>query len=130
MCHSERSEESVIKIKILHGVYTKRSELFRTTTLRAISPSLEKDMFYVYVLKSEKDNKLYIGYTADLKRRIFEHNTKIEQSTKSRAPFQLIYYEAYLSQKDAKYRESQLKKFSGSYIHLKKRIKNSLILFK
>ncbi len=34
-------------------------------------------MFYVYVLKSVKDDGLYIGYTDDLKRRIFEHNKKI-----------------------------------------------------
>jgi len=87
-------------------------------------------MFYVYVLKSVKDDGLYIGYTNDLKRRIFEHNKKSSQSTKFRAPFCLIYYEAYVSIKDAKHREAMLKRFSGSYIHLKKRIKNSLIFFK
>jgi len=32
-------------------------------------------MFYVYILKSEKDGKLYIGYTNDLKRRLEEHNS-------------------------------------------------------
>ena len=79
-------------------------------------------MFYVYVLKSAKDDKLYIGYTSDLKRRIFEYNAKTELSTKSRTPFQLVYYEAYLSQKDVKYRESQFKRFSGSRMHLKRRI--------
>ena len=87
-------------------------------------------MFYTYILKSIKDGKLYIGYTSDLKRRIFEHNAKTELSTKNRTPFQLVYYEAYLSEKDAKLREHNLKRFSGSYIHLKKRIKNSLIFFK
>ena len=87
-------------------------------------------MFYIYVLRSIKDDKLYIGYTGDLKRRIFEHNAKTELSTKNRTPFQLVYYEAYLSEKDAKLREHNLKRFSGSYIHLKKRIKNSLVLFK
>jgi len=37
-------------------------------------------------------------------------------------------YEAYASKKDAKHRENMLKRYSGSYTHLKKRIKNSLII--
>ena len=87
-------------------------------------------MYYVYVLKSEKDDKLYIGYTKDLRRRVHQHNTSSSLSTKSRIPFQLVYYEAYLSEKDAKDRERKLKRFAGSYTHLKHRIKNSLILSK
>ena len=87
-------------------------------------------MFYVYLLKSKKDGDLYVGYTADLKRRLIEHNNLTEKSTKSRAPFDLVYYEAYASVGDAKHREDMLKRFSGSYMHLKKRIRNSLILFK
>ena len=83
-------------------------------------------MYYVYVLKSLKDKNLYIGYTNDLKRRLFEHNTNRSKSTKFRTPFELIYYEAYASEKDAKDREYKLKRFSGSYIHLKGRIKNSI----
>lgn len=83
-------------------------------------------MFYVYVLKSKKDSSLYIGYTNDLKRRFIEHNNRTETSTKYKAPFELIYYEAYKSMKDAKNREHQLKRFSGSYNHLRKRTKNSL----
>ncbi len=87
-------------------------------------------MYYVYVLKSKKDDNLYLGYTNDLNRRLKQHNTSSSKSTKSRLPLQLIYYEAYLSEKDAKNREYQLKRFSGAYTHLKHRVKNSLILFK
>ncbi|MAZ40895.1 excinuclease ABC subunit C [bacterium] len=83
-------------------------------------------MYYVYVLKSKTDESLYIGYTNDLKRRFEEHNTKQSKSTKSKAPFELVYYEAYNSRSDAKYREKQLKRFSGAFTHLKKRIYNSL----
>jgi len=93
-------------------------------------PSLGKNMYYVYVLKSIKDDKLYIGYTTDLKRRLKEHNTLSSKATKPRLPLKLVYYEAYLSEKDAKEREFKLKRFSGSYTHLKHRIKNSLILSK
>jgi len=53
-------------------------------------------MYYVYILKSLKDRKLYSGYTADLKARLLEHNKGRAESTKHRIPFQLIYYEAYL----------------------------------
>ncbi len=87
-------------------------------------------MHYVYVLKSKKDDKLYIGCTADLKRRLLEHNAKLSKATSYRTPLQLVYYEAYFSSKDAKTREKRLKRFSGSYTHLKRRIEDSLIISK
>lgn len=83
-------------------------------------------MFYVYILKSKKDSKLYIGYTNNLKRRLQEHNEMRTFSTASRVPFSLVYYEAFKSQKDAIAREKQLKKFKSAYAQLKKRIINSL----
>ncbi|MBM3250728.1 MAG: GIY-YIG nuclease family protein [Candidatus Nealsonbacteria bacterium] len=83
-------------------------------------------MFYVYVLKSNKDRRLYIGYTNNLKRRIQEHNQGKTFSTAQRGIFSLIYYEAFKSQKDAIVREKQLKQFRSAYGHLKKRIANSL----
>ncbi|MDQ2658999.1 MAG: GIY-YIG nuclease family protein [Verrucomicrobiota bacterium] len=30
-------------------------------------------MFYVYVLQSDKDSGLYIGFTTDLKKRLAQH---------------------------------------------------------
>ncbi|MAF20515.1 MAG: excinuclease ABC subunit C [Parcubacteria group bacterium] len=84
-------------------------------------------MFYVYVLKSKKDNKLYIGCTSDLRRRYHEHNNGQSLSTKNRRPFELIYYEAYSSSKDAIARERKLKRFKNSYTELKKRLYNSIM---
>lgn len=63
----------------------------------AASPSHRKLMYYVYVLKSQKNGSLYIGYTDDLKRRFEEHNNLKSQSTKYKAPFEIVYYEAYKS---------------------------------
>ncbi len=83
-------------------------------------------MFYVYILKSKKDGKLYIGYTNDLKRRVEEHNSGKNISTKSRRPFELVYYEAYKSDDDAKHREDMLKLFGHALGGLKRRIKLSL----
>lgn len=84
-------------------------------------------MFYVYVLKSKKDDSLYIGSTNNLQRRFKEHNQKLVDSTKLKVPFDIVYYEAYVSENDARARESKLKRFSGSYTHLKRRIKNSIL---
>jgi len=84
-------------------------------------------MFYVYVLKSQKDGKLYIRYTSDLKRRFSEHNKGQSLSTKNRTPLILVYYESYHSSRDARTREAKLKKFKNSYTELKKRLQHSLI---
>jgi putative endonuclease len=81
-------------------------------------------MYYVYILKSKKDNKLYIGVTNNLRKRVNEHNQGLTKSTEYRRPLVLIYYEAYLSQKDTQ--ERKLKNFKNSYGELKKRIVNSL----
>jgi len=83
-------------------------------------------MYYIYLLKIKKDNKLYIGLTDDFKKRLIEHNQGLNKSTKYRRPLVLIYYEAYASLKDAQIREKKLKQFKNSYGELKKRIINSL----
>lgn len=70
-------------------------------------------MYYVYVLHSELDGKLYIGYTPDLKARLNKHELGYVSSTKHRRPIKLIYYESYLSQVDAKKREIYLKGGNG-----------------
>ena len=82
-------------------------------------------MYYVYVLKSLKIKELYIGYTNNLKRRLMEHNNGDNISTKHKAPFKLVYYEAYHSPSDAKHRERQLKRHAQAYVALKQRIRNS-----
>lgn len=47
-------------------------------------------MYYVYILKSIKDNNLYIGRTNNFDRRLKEHNSGKVSSTKSRKPFVLL----------------------------------------
>jgi len=69
--------------------------------------------FIVYVLRSLKDNNFYTGFTADLKKRLTEHNEGITKSTKCRRPFELIYYEACRNRKDALHREKYLKTTYG-----------------
>ncbi|MDD2654205.1 MAG: GIY-YIG nuclease family protein [Candidatus Omnitrophica bacterium] len=83
-------------------------------------------MFYVYLLKSNRDNNLYIGFTNDLQRRVQEHNGGLVPSTKSRIPFELIYCEGYKAEKDARHREVNLKLRSRAFAQLRKRITVSL----
>ena len=49
-------------------------------------------MYYVYILKSKKDENFYIGYTKNLKNRIKMHNQGKVKSTKNRRQFELVYY--------------------------------------
>jgi len=75
-------------------------------------------MYYVYVLKSLKTQELYYGYTNDLERRMRKHNSDHK--------WKLIYYEAYLSESDARQRERRLKHYGQARTCLKRRIKESL----
>jgi putative endonuclease len=84
-------------------------------------------MFYLYVLKSKKDNNIYIGSTNDLRRRLIEHNEGKVFSTKGRRPFELRYYESYYNKDEARKRESSLKKDGRALSQLKIRIAKSLL---
>jgi putative endonuclease len=59
-------------------------------------------MWYTYILQSKKNKNLYVGHSSDLKRRFTEHNQKRGGSYSSKnAPFDLIFYEAYVEKEDA-----------------------------
>jgi len=79
-------------------------------------------MYFVYVLYSEKDGGLYIGYTTDISRRVSEHNNGDTFSTSYRRPLMLAYYEAYFCKEDALGRERFLKSGAGR-MFLKKQMK-------
>ena len=86
---------------------------YRCASHLVASPRKNTVMYYVYVLHSKKDKKLYTGYSKDLERRFSEHTHGKVASTKDRLPLNLIYYEAYLYEEDAKGRELFLKGGSG-----------------
>ena len=58
-------------------------------------------MYFTYVLRNQKDNRFYIGFTKDLKGGIALHNSEKDRSTAGRHPLSLIYYEACLNETDA-----------------------------
>ncbi len=82
-------------------------------------------MYYVYILHSLKDKKLYVGYSNNVKRRLEEHNKGLVSITKYRRPFKLIYLEGYLNQQDATAREKFFKTGWGR-AYLKRVLKNYL----
>lgn len=81
-------------------------------------------MNYVYLIQNEIGN-IYYGSTCDLRRRLKEHNSNKSFSTKNHQ-WKLIYYEAYLNEKDARIREKHLKHHGQSLAHLKNRLSFSL----
>jgi len=83
-------------------------------------------MFYMYILKSDKDKNLYFGYTNNLTNRLKEHNSGFVRSTKSRIPLRCVYYEAYASKPDAMKREHNLKLGARALRQLLIRVQNSL----
>ena len=84
-------------------------------------------MFYIYILQSQQDAKLYVGYTNDIRRRLKEHNSGKVTITKHRRPFKLIYLEGYLNQQDATSREKFFKTGWGR-TYLKRVLKSYWLL--
>lgn len=82
-------------------------------------------MHSVYILKSLKDKKLYIGTTNNLSRRIQQHNKGQSKSTKSRKPFVLIYRESYPSKSEAMKREWYFKNTAEGNKLMRELIKSS-----
>lgn len=66
-------------------------------------------MYYVYVLKSEKDDKFYIGQTNNLENRLRRHNSKQVTATRNRTPLKIFYSENYKTRAETMSREKYLK---------------------
>ncbi|MCH7736997.1 MAG: GIY-YIG nuclease family protein [Chloroflexi bacterium] len=74
-------------------------------------------MHYIYILRSERTGRYYIGSTGDVQNRVEEHNAGRTKSTKAFRPWRLIHQEEYDSQSEARKREMQLKSWkSHSYL--------------
>lgn len=84
-------------------------------------------MYYTYVLRSLTTGNKYTGYTNDLRKRLTQHNAKKSKYTKSRGPYEVMYYEACKNEEDAKARETYLKTGMGKRF-LRNRLKRFLTL--
>ena len=68
---------------------------------------------FVYVIKSIKTNRSYIGHTSNLNKRLKEHNSGKTKSTKGYLPWKLLFFEEYPSRSEAIKRERYLKSGIG-----------------
>jgi putative endonuclease len=66
-------------------------------------------MFYTYVLYSEKFDKIYVGSTSGIEKRIASHNEGRSGYTKKFITWKLIYYEEFTIRSSAMKREKELK---------------------
>lgn len=81
--------------------------------------------YYFYILRSQKNNKLYLGYTPDLKKRLKSHNLGKNRATKPNIPYELIFYSGFKSKKDAILCEKYFKTTAG-WKRIKNMLKNTL----
>ena len=70
-------------------------------------------MYYVYAIRSETRNYTYIGLSDDVNRRLEEHNSGKNKTTKPYRPFSLILTEQFETRAEARKREKYLKSGSG-----------------
>lgn len=70
--------------------------------------------YFIYILYSLKDKKLYVGCSSDLESRIKKHNDGNVISTRNRRPLVLIHSEDFQDKADAFNRERFLKSLWGA----------------
>ena len=73
------------------------------------------EMFTVYILKSIKNSRFYIGHTADLRKRLIEHNSGKTRSTKAYAPWEIVYTEDFGTKSEAYRREMEIKSYKSGF---------------
>ncbi len=82
------------------------------STFRKLRGARTTIMYYVYILRSDKDGSRYVGTTSDLKRRLKEHNSGNAAYSSTRAPLSLVWYSAFSEKERAyvfeKYLETKL----------------------
>jgi putative endonuclease len=64
---------------------------------------------FVYTLQSQKDNKYYIGKTADVSAGLIFHNPGKQRSTKNSIPFIIILIEEFETRKASITTKNKLK---------------------
>jgi putative endonuclease len=69
--------------------------------------------YYIYIIKSSQNNKLYKGFTTNLQQRLSYHNAGKVKSTTNDRPWKLIYYEVFLNKQQALREEIFLKSGKG-----------------
>ena len=69
-------------------------------------------MFFVYIIYSATYDIYYKGISADIAKRLDEHNCNQSRYTSGKGPWELVYHEQVDSKKEALIREKQIKKWN------------------
>ena len=95
--------------------YTSRyTEASHTTACGGASPEAMGGLMYtVYVLKSDIDERYYIGYSNNVEQRLHKHNTGGTKSTRPYRPWKIVYTETFLEKRAAWLRERQIKSYKS-----------------
>ena len=71
-------------------------------------------MYFVYALYSESFDKIYVGYSSDVQKRLLAHNDKRNTGWTSKfQPWKILYTEMCNTKAEALKREKQLKSSRG-----------------
>ncbi len=70
-------------------------------------------MFYVYILKSTVDGRLYIGQTNNVVQRLERHNKGFVRATRNRKPLEVLIFKEFETRGDAMKMEKYLKSLKG-----------------
>ena len=70
-------------------------------------------MYFVYILRSKKDDSFYTGVTENLKTRLHEHNRGGAEYSSSKTPFMIVWFCAFPVKGIAYEFEEYLKSHSG-----------------
>ena len=75
-------------------------------------------MYFVYIIRSQRDHKFYTGITNDIERRLRAHNkdSHATPSTLKRRPFELIHVEIVSDRQEARKLEKYFKSGTGREI--------------
>ena len=87
---------------------------------------MSKNWYCVYMLRSKKNGRIYVGCTSNLKKRLEEHRKGMSYSTKKILPIEVIYVESYRTKSDAFRREKRLKQHGSALRNLKLRLSDTL----
>jgi putative endonuclease len=70
-------------------------------------------LYYVYAIKSQSRNYIYVGLSSDPEKRLTQHNRGYEKTTRPYRPFNIILKEDFNTRPEARKREKYLKSGAG-----------------
>jgi putative endonuclease len=83
---------------------------------RGIVPHMEERGGYVYIVTNARNGTLYVGVTSDLRRRVWEHKTKVFSGFTSQYGLgRLVWFERHEEIVEAIRREKRIKQWNRAW---------------